>query len=259
MKIEVLEKQDNIVKFILEGTDNAFLNSLRRAATTEIPTMAIEDVEFTKNSSALYDEIVAHRLGLIPLKTDLKTYNIPSECKCKGKGCNSCQLKLTLNVKGPAIVYSGDLKSKDPKVVPAYTEIPIVKLNENQEIKLTAIAVLGIGKEHSKWSTGHLAYQYYPDIKINAAKLKDAKKCLEACPRDVYELDGDKLKVKNLLNCNLCKACQDAAEEGVNIDVVKDKFIVTFESWGQLSPKEILMNAADKLSDGYKALQKALK
>lgn len=259
MKIEVLEKQENMLKFIIEGIDVSLLNSLRRTATTGVPTMAIEDVEFTKNSSVLYDEIIAHRLGLIPLKTDLKTYNLPSECKCKGKGCNACQVKFTLNAKGPCTVYSGDLKSKDPKIVPVEQKIPIVKLNENQEIKLTATAVLGLGSEHSKWSTGLFTYQYYPDIVIDMSKIKNPEKCIEACPRNVFALENGKIKVKNILNCNLCKACQEACEEGIKVDVVKDKFIVTLESWGQLPPKEILLNAIKRLSDDYTQFQKALK
>lgn len=258
MKIEVLEKKDNELKFILEGTNYAFLNSIRRTATTDVPTMAIEDVEFTKNNSVLYDEIVALRLGLIPLKTDLKTYNLPSECKCKGKGCNMCQVKLSLSAKGPCIVYSGDLKSKDPKVVPVEEGIPIVKLNEGQEIKLNATAVLGLGLIHSKWSTGLFTYQYYPEIKINSGKLKSAKKCIEVCPRDVFENDDGKLKVKNILNCVMCKACSEA-DEGVTVEPIKDKFIVSIESWGQLSPKEILINAVKRLDESYKELQKALK
>jgi len=258
MKIEVLEKKDNEVRFILEGVNHPFLNSLRRTASTDVPTMAIEEVEFTKNSSVLYDEIMAHRLGLIPLKTDFKTYNLPSECKCKGKGCNLCQVKLSLNAKGPGIVYSGDLKSKDPKVVPAEEGIPIVKLNEGQELKLNATAVLGLGSVHSKWSTGLFTYQYYPEIKINAAKIKNPQKCIEVCPREVFEMEGDKLRVKTLNNCILCKACEEA-EEGVTVESIRDKFIVTIESWGQLSPKDILINAVKRLDEAYKELQKALK
>jgi len=107
--------------------------------------MAIEDVEVRKNSSSLYDEMIAHRLGLIPLTTDLKSYNLPSECKCEGKGCARCQLVLTLSAKGPGIVYSSSLKSKDPKVKPVFDNFPIVKLLKGQEIELEATATLGTG------------------------------------------------------------------------------------------------------------------
>ncbi len=65
--------------------------------TEEVPTMAIEDVEFRKNNSILYDEIIAHRLGLVPLKTDLKSYNLPEKCKCKGEGCARFQLTVPID------------------------------------------------------------------------------------------------------------------------------------------------------------------
>ena len=228
---------------------------------TGVPTMAIEEVEFTKNSSVLYDEIIAHRLGLIPLKTDLKTYKLPSECKCGGKGCKICQVKFKLNAKGPKMVYSGDLKSSDPKVVPVYDNIPIVKLLEGQEIKLTATAVLGFGREHSKWSTGLMMYQNYPKIKIE--KVKNAKEIVDVCPRGVFELDGKELKVKNIEACNLCLACVDKSDGGVVVTGDENKFIVTFESWGQLDCKTILQNAAKQLSKRLnlfeKAFEKAMK
>ena len=94
----------------------AYLNTIRRFMMEEVPVMAIEDVEFKKNSSVLYDEIIAHRLGLLPLSTDFKSYTLPEKCSCKGEGCARCQLKLTLKGKGPGTVYASDIKTKDPKV-----------------------------------------------------------------------------------------------------------------------------------------------
>src|SRR3990167_7411824 len=98
MEVRVLEnnKEQGKLSFILKDSDPIFANTLRRLMIDEVPTMAIEEVEFSKNNSILYDEIVAHRLGLIPLKTDMKSYNLPEKCKCKGEGCARCQLKLTL-------------------------------------------------------------------------------------------------------------------------------------------------------------------
>ena len=110
MKIEKVNEEGNKLKLIVDGVSPAFINTIRRVGMTEVPTMAIEEVQFTKNSSALYDEVLALRLGLVPLTTDLKTYSLPEECKCGGKGCSGCQVKMTLNVKGPATVYSGDFK-----------------------------------------------------------------------------------------------------------------------------------------------------
>ena len=155
MEIRVLSnnKEERKVSFIIKDETPAFANTLRRIMTDEVPTMAIEEVEFRKNNSIMYDEMVAHRLGLVPLTTDIKSYNLPEKCKCDGEGCARCQLKLTLKVpKGSGTVYASELKSKDSAVKPVYPKMPIVKLLKGQSLELEATAVLGKGGMHAKWS-----------------------------------------------------------------------------------------------------------
>src|SRR3989338_6831963 len=168
MEIRVLEndKDKGKLSFIIKDTNAAFVNTLRRIMIEEVPTMAIEDVEFRKNTSILYDEMLAHRLGLIPLTTDLKSYNLPEECKCEGKGCARCQVTLTLEGKGPGTVYARDIKSSDSAVKPVYSKMPIVELLKGQNIELEAVAVLGKGKVHSKWISAHVYYKHKPLITI---------------------------------------------------------------------------------------------
>ena len=183
MEVRVLEnnKDDGKLSFILKDSDVAFANTLRRVISEEVPTMAIEDVEFGKNSSILYDEIIAHRLGLIPFKTDLKSYNLPENCKCKGKGCARCQLKITLKAgKGAGMVYASEIKTKDSAVKPVYGKMPIVKLLKGQELELGATAVLGKGKYHAKWIPGLVYYKYKPSIDI--AEVKNPGTCSELQP-----------------------------------------------------------------------------
>ena len=79
---------------------------------------------------------------------------MPLECTCEGKGCGKCAATLSLEVKGPGTVYSGDLKSTDENIKPVYDTIPLVKLQEGHEIKLEAKAVLGLGRDHIKWQGG---------------------------------------------------------------------------------------------------------
>lgn len=159
-KIKIIEDKGNILRFNISGIDESLANALRRIIISEIPVMAIDKVIFYENSSILNDEVLAHRLSLIPLKTDLKTYNFMDECDCNFKGCGKCTAILTLDVKGPKTVYSRDLKTtKDPKIVPAYDTIPIIKLTEVQKVRLESIAQLGLGKEHSKWQSGLASYE----------------------------------------------------------------------------------------------------
>ena len=160
MKITNYKKQGNIVTFNVSGVDVKLLNALRRTIISGVPTMAVEKVTFYYNSSILNDEVLAHRLGLVPLHTDIKTYTMPSECTCKGKGCGKCTAILSVDVSGPKTVYSGELNSTDPKITPVYDKIPLVKLTGKQTLKLEATAQLGLAKDHVKWQAGIAAYEH---------------------------------------------------------------------------------------------------
>jgi len=243
MQVEMIDKSKDSITFLLKGSNTGFVNLLRKTIIDEVPTMAIEDVEFRKNNSVLYDEIVAHRLGLVPLKTDLKSYVMPEECKCKGEGCSKCQLMLTLKGKGPGYVYAGEMESKDPKVVPVHEKMPIVKLVKGQVIELECVAVLGRGKEHMKWSPGLAYYKYLPVLKVK--KGGDAKAIVGSCPVGVFELKGGEASIKNLYNCHLCGACVDADPNHVTLEESGEDFIFTVESWGQLSPEEMVETAVE--------------
>ncbi len=264
MEVEILEqnKKDGKTRFILSKTTPSYANTIRRLIMSEVPTMAIEDVEFRQNNSVLYDEMVALRLGLVPLTTDIKAYNLPSKCSCNGAGCARCQLKLTLKANGPKTVYSKDIKSKDPKVKPVFEEIPIVKLLEGQSLEFEATAVLGQGKEHAKWIPGHVYFQNTPKIKI-LKQPKDADALAESCPKKIFDAKGGKLSIneKKLLECDYCEACLHIAEEAGVVEVKLDEseFIFTIESWGQLSPKEMIeksLEIFDEKLEEFKGLFK---
>ncbi len=163
MKINVLEKNGMEMKFSVEGIKDSFASALRRIMMTEVSTMAVEFVDFKKNDSALNDEIIANRIGLIPLTFDKDAYNLPKECKCEGKGCSNCQVKMVLKKVGPAVVYSGDFKSTAKDVKPVFDKIPITELFEGQEIQLEATAQLGFGREHAKWQGAVVGYKQEKD------------------------------------------------------------------------------------------------
>jgi len=159
LKIKILEKSDQKIKFEISQITQALAGELRYIMISEIPTMAIEWVDFFKNDSVLWDEIIAHRLGLIPLTFDKKFHNIKENCRCGGKGCVHCQVTLVLKKKGPCVVYSGDIVSSDKKVNPFFDKIPISELMEGQELQLETIAQIGIGKEHAKWQGAVVGYK----------------------------------------------------------------------------------------------------
>lgn len=158
MEIENVKRSDGKLNFEIKDASLHLINAIRRTIAENTPILAIDVVEFIKNDSVLYDEIIAHRLGLVPLKTDLKTLKLREECSCKGKGCNKCTIKLKLSVKGRE-VSSKDLKGKGVEVV---YDMPIVKLAPEQELELIAEARLGVGKEHAKFIPG-LAWHAYEE------------------------------------------------------------------------------------------------
>jgi len=168
MKIKVLEKKDKELVFMIEGINNAIANTIRRIIISEVPTLAIDEVNFVKNQTPLYDEVLAHRIGLMPIKTDLKAYSLKDGANTKA----TTELKLTLKVKGPKTVYSGDFKSKDPKCIPVYDNIPLSILLKDKEISLQATAILGKGKDHMKFAPGLCHYVNAP---IKFKDLKDLK------------------------------------------------------------------------------------
>jgi len=250
----------NSLTLTLKDIDPSTVNAIRRAILSDVPALAVEDVRVIENSSSLYDELIAHRLGLIPIKTDLKLFNFRENCKCKGKGCPSCTLGLTLDIeckKDHQTVYSHDFKSQDPKFKPV-EGIPIVRLGKHQKISLEAEAVLGTGKEHAKWQPAVAGYKYYPIIKINK-KCDNCKKCIDACPVNILNVSNRKITVTDPKLCTLCNSCAEVCEaDAITVKGDDRKFIFTIESQGALAPKEIFKKACEILQEKAHKLSKLL-
>lgn len=263
MEVEILEKSENMVRFILRGTSPPFANALRRIMVAEVPSMAIDDVIIVENTSAMNDEMLAHRLGLIPLKTDLKTYVLPEDCTCKSElGCNRCRVILTLETEAGdsrRVVYSDDFKSEDPEVPPV-SRIPIVKLTPGQKVKLEAYARLGRGKAHAKWQpVSACAYKFLPLVTINPKKCDACGECVKACPKKILQVKDGKLEITEILKCTLCKDCVKACPKGaINVSWDETTFIFKIESTGALPVDQIVKEATNILEGKTKALSKEI-
>ena len=251
MQIEVLERDENNIRMLVRDVDVAFLNSLRRIILAEVPCMAIDEVVIIENSSVLHDEILAHRLGLIPLKTDLDAYNMPEECPCKSEfGCNLCRVSIALDIEAgeeERVVYSGDLVSENPEIAPVSDRIPIVKLAPGQRIRLEAYARLGRGKDHAKWQPVSVcAYKNLPKISIDKERCDACGKCVEICPKQVLVKMGSEIKVRNVLDCSLCEDCADICPQdppAIKVDWEKSSFIFNIETNGVLPIERIFAEA----------------
>jgi DNA-directed RNA polymerase subunit D len=267
VEIEVLEKDDKSMRLLIRGADVPFMNALRRIVIAEVPSMAVDEVVILENSSILQDETIAHRIGLIPLKTDLDSYNLPEECPCKSEfGCNLCRVTFTLDAEakeGTRTVYSGELVSENPNVTPVSDNIPIIKLAKGQKLRLEAYARLGKGKNHAKWQPVSMcAYKYHPKIEVSSKNCDACGKCVEICPRKVLIKADDKIKVRDLMACTLCQDCVEACPQNpkaIKIGWEENNFIFSLESTGALPPEKIVVEAVNTLDKQLNELENQIK
>lgn len=260
LEIEVIEKSPLSLRLFIKGIQLHVLNSIRRAAMSEVPVMAIDYVIFVENSSVFYDEYIAHRLGLIPLKSEdaYDRYKTPEECAEAGEKrvfSADCFAKFDLEVEGPETgsitIYSRDLAPSDPYVIPVYDNIPIVKLIKGQRVRLEAFARLGRGKEHIKWSPVSVAtHKYIPSIKINEELCNSCGNCVDACPRGIFQRDGNRVLVDHtrVLSCSFCRLCEQVCEtRAIRISHGENEYILYLEFTGALSPRKVLYEASNIL------------
>ncbi len=153
--IDIVSQSDDNIILKLRDIPREYANALRRIALSEVPTMAIDDVVILDNSSVIHDEAMAHRLALIPLRTELERFVMAHECDCDSSlGCSRCRVMLYIDSSAQdqsRTVLSGELNSEDDYVKPVSSDIPIVILAPSQKLKVEAYARLGTGKMHAKW------------------------------------------------------------------------------------------------------------
>lgn len=246
-KVEILYLQAHEIKFILSETDASVANALRRIMIAEVPTLAIDLVEFHENTTVLNDEYIAHRLGLIPLRYQLPdsdkgkdvqdVYNFHYDCVCYDR-CPRCSVEFELDVAykvtgeedvlAPLTVTSKDLISNNESVQPAHflsaeeadeaqdEGIAIVKMGPGQRLKMKAIARIGINKEHAKWSPVAVAtYRYWPEIMINHEQLsllslEQKQEIVDCCSDRVLELDELTGEIRAVENAwDICTYTED--------------------------------------------------
>lgn len=219
----------------------------------EVPTMTIDDIFYFDNSSIVPDEIVAHRIGLIPIKTDLDTYILPQECDCAAElGCPKCRAVLTLDVEAESdtrTVYSGDLMPEDPETLPANPNIPIAKLATKQALRFEAYAQLGKGKEHAKWSPVSTCVYQNTSI-VNIKEKATAQECIEHCGKEAALFVGSKLKIIDIQKFEACPQCVDLVSHKNIIENLKeDEFLFKVESTGALPPQRIVSEAVKAMKN----------
>jgi len=244
MPVQILGKTEDTLYLSLEDEDVAIANSLRRVMLSEVPVLSIREVLFHDNSSSLYDETIAHRMGLVPIRTDPDLYNLRGDCSCGGKGCPSCTLTIRLEKEGPGIVYSQDLVSEDSKAQPR-RDIPLLKLGKSQKLILEAEAILETGTRHAKAQPAVVSYKYLPEIEITG-KCILCGACIEGCPRIILSSTKKKLEVTDAKECILCNTCSEVCDyDAITARGNMRKFLLSIESTGALECEQIFEKSCE--------------
>ena len=153
--IQVLSTDPKKISVRLKGVPLQYANALRRICLNGVPIFAIDTVDVIENSSAMMDESIAHRLGMIPLKTELSRFNEPDSRVLLVLDSGDKETSET--------VTSADLLSQDEVVKPSSNKIPIAYLAPGQKIKVEAYARLGRGTEHAKWNSSNVSILTHTD------------------------------------------------------------------------------------------------
>lgn len=231
---ETIKKTNDKLTFKME-IEESLANVIRRYVH-QIPVVAVDTVEISRNDSPLYDETIAHRVGLIPLK----------------QGKKEGTLKLKSNKEG--FVYSGEFEG-DVKIV--YDKIPITLLSKGQEIELTATTKAGKGSDHSKFLPGLFVYRNVIEIALD----KDvAEKVKQISPETEIKVKGNKAIVMDDKEREICDICEGLSEkEGKEIELKFTKdLIISIESFGQMDSKDIFVKAIESLKKDLEDFSKKI-
>jgi len=230
--VEFVEREDRSARFLVRGVTPAFANGIRRAMLADVPTFAVDTVRFVENSSVMFDEQLALRLGLVPLTT-------PPE----GEFGEDDVVTLSIDVEGPATAYSGDLVSSDELVQPAEENVPIIDLKDGQRLEAEADASVDRGKTHAKHQ-GAVAVGYRHlqrvDVVGDIAEFDDPESQIV---RGVIEDDGELVPTSEFDH----DLSQRYPGKELSLEDVPNAFVFHVETDGSFSVEELVTRAADTI------------
>ncbi|QPG74075.1 DNA-directed RNA polymerase core subunit rpc40 [Brettanomyces nanus] len=268
---------ERTANFDLIGLDTSIANAFRRIMISEVPSVAIEYVYIFNNTSVIQDEVLSHRLGLIPLKVDPdmllwvdKTADENEKFNDENTIVLSLNVVCTRNpnaVKGDnrpenlyrnSNIYARDLKFepqgkqlttfKDFPVVPCDPDVLLAKLRPGQEISLKAHCILGIGSDHAKFSpVATASYRLMPQIDIlHPITGQDALEFQNCFPSGVVGInEKGEAYVKDSRKDTVSREVlrHEKFKGKVRLGRVRDHFIYNVESTGAMLPEEVFFKS----------------
>ncbi|KZV87853.1 hypothetical protein EXIGLDRAFT_723268 [Exidia glandulosa HHB12029] len=286
LKVEIQRLSRRSVEFDLVGVDASIANAFRRILIAEVPTIAIEHVYVWNNTSVIHDEVLAQRLGLVPLDvdpsqmeyhngvaTDRNTLVFRLQVACerrKGaareetdpeklyKNSNVLAKHLTWVPQGEQESFFADHPPK-----PTNDNILLAKLRPGQEIEIELHAIKGQGNEHAKWSpVGTASYRLLPNIQIHRPIPPPLAEKFQKCfSPGVISVDPTtkEVKVADPRRETMSREVLRHPEfEGmVSLSRIRDFFLFKIETESAYPPERLFTEAVTVFRDKVKRLKVA--
>ena len=270
MKVKLRKSEKSFAQVEFEDVNYSFVNSIRRSLVSMVPCLAIHEVDFHMGSlgayvdeesgeekeyesiSAMFNEIVAHRIGMLPIPTDEKTVEAFGDSI--GDDSKQPDIMYSLHKQGPCTVYSGDLEpvNGDSSLVIPETSVPIVKLAEGQAILVYAKAKMGTAKQHAKWQTA-VAPRFYQAPTLTVSSGKGSKTVIDTVGKEHFKKKGKNHVIEDPVAAHEAIKKLESLwndEDANNAMIVtrnKTHFILEFETTGAMEAKLALEQALKSL------------
>ena len=270
LNVRVQHIQQNELEFDIIGMKPFIVNALRQTILNDVPTMAIEDVYFYKNSSICNCDYISQRLALVPIKADPNDFKFVNNSEISNLNSDNTivlNLNVVNNENKPIKVYSKSLiwepfgkQTNISHIEPLFPNIPLLHLKSDEEISCRIFCIKGLGRNHMKFCPGIAKYCFLSKIDINKDKLlpEMAHKLKESFPPGVIELkttfNGKSVPyVANARLDRLSRSFKNDPEvcENISVKYYRDYIIFNVESYGVIPPVKIVVNAFDILIYKY--------
>lgn len=277
-RVRVLESTRDVIRLELEGVGRAYANGLRRAIYGDVPSLAVDAAFFASNNTSFTEEFLAHRLGLVPIRTEqgLDAVEYWYDCTrphCAERACPNCtyegRLVMANGGSEPLLVTDRDIQL--PEGLATLSQlgwrppIPLLKLAPHEDVDVRLWIVKGKGKLHAKWCPAACAVvRPAPRVVLSSELSRAIEDDLEAvqayfatiCPQSVFALDGRRVLVVNEDRCLFCNDCFDVPLRLRPARVLRhvaapaprpDAFLLTIESHGAIPAPDIFRLACVEL------------